>query len=90
VENDEEEEYSPLSDSEYKKLYHDVDERESYEVEPPIPVGRLQVLLVHMGITTAPKYRIKGIPRPWWVEYHAIAEIFSGSRVTSRHQGPAF
>jgi hypothetical protein len=43
-----------------------------------------------MGITTTPKYRIKGVPHPGWVEYHAITEIFSRSRVISKHQGLAF
>jgi hypothetical protein len=93
VEEDEDgddEEYSPLSDSKNEKLYHDADEMESYGVEAPVPIGRLQALLVHLGITTAPKYRIKGVPCPRQVEYWAIAEIFSGSKVISRHQGLAF
>jgi hypothetical protein len=60
---DDEEEYSPLSDSESEKLYRDADERESYRVEAPIPIGRLQALLVHVGINSAPKYQIKGVPR---------------------------
>jgi hypothetical protein len=66
-------------------LYHNADERESYRVEAPILVGRLQALLVHMGITTTPKYQIKGVPRPGWGEYRTITEIFSESRVISRH-----
>jgi hypothetical protein len=73
-----------------EKLYGDADERESYGVEALVPVGRLQALLLHLGITTAPKYQIKGVPHPGWVEYRAIAEIFSGSRVISRHLEPAF
>jgi hypothetical protein len=71
-------------------LYCDTEEMESYGVEPPVPIDRLQALLVHMGITTAPKYRIKGVPCLGWVEYRSIVEIFSGSRVINRHQGPAF
>jgi hypothetical protein len=90
VEDDDEEEYSPLSDSEYENLYHDANERESYRVEALVPVGRLKALSVHLGITTAPKYWIKGVPCPGWVEYCATIEIFSGSRVISRHQGPTF
>jgi hypothetical protein len=93
VEEDEhgdDEEYSPLSVSENEKLYHDIDERESYRVEDPVPIGRLQALLVHLGITTAPKYWIKGVPRPGRVEYQTIADIFSRFRVISRHRGPAF
>jgi hypothetical protein len=43
-----------------------------------------------LGITTTPKYRIKGVPRPGWVEYRTIAEIFSISRVIRGYQGLAF
>jgi hypothetical protein len=71
-------------------LYHDADDKESYRVEAMVPIGRLQALLVHLGITTAPKYRIKGVLRLGRVEFWAIAEIFSGSRVISRHKGLAF
>jgi hypothetical protein len=45
----------PLSDLEGEKLYHDAEEMESYEVEASVPIRRLQTLLVHLGITTAPK-----------------------------------
>jgi hypothetical protein len=69
---------------------NDAYERGSYRVKALVPVDRLQALLVHMRITTTPKYRIKGVPRLGRVEFRAIAEIFSRSRVISRHQGPAF
>jgi hypothetical protein len=46
--------------------------------------------MVHLGITTAPKYSIKGVPHPGRVEFWAIVEIFHGSKVVSRHTGPAF
>jgi hypothetical protein len=62
-EDNDEEDYSPLSDSESEKLYHDIDEKESYRVEALVPVNRLQAPLVHLGITTASKYRIKGVLR---------------------------
>jgi hypothetical protein len=64
VDNEEidDEEYSPLSDNEGEKLYRDADERESFGVEAPIPTGRLRALLGHLGITSAPRYRIKGVP----------------------------
>jgi hypothetical protein len=68
-EDDDDEEYSPLSDSEGEKLYHDAKEFESFGIEALIPTGRLQALLVHLGITTAPKYQIKGVPCPGWVEF---------------------
>jgi hypothetical protein len=38
-------------------------------------------LLEHLGITTAPRYRIKEVPRSGRVEFKAIAEIFFGSRM---------
>ena len=55
------EEYSPLSNNEGKKLYRDADERESFSAEASIPTGRLRALLGHLGITSALRYRIKGV-----------------------------
>jgi hypothetical protein len=89
-EDEDDEEYSPLSDNEGEKLYRDTDERESFGVEAPIPTSRLCALLGHLGITSAPRYRIKGVPRPGQVEFKVVLEIFSGPRVLYRHQGPAF
>jgi hypothetical protein len=43
-----------------------------------------------LGITSAPKYQNKGIPRPGRVEFKAIVEIFQGPKVISRHTGPAY
>jgi hypothetical protein len=71
-------------------MYRDADEVESFGAESPILVGRLQALLEHLGITTAPRYRIKEVPRSGQVEFKAIAEIFFGSRILYRHKGPAF
>jgi hypothetical protein len=89
-EDEDNEEYSPLSNNEGEKLYRDADERKSFGVEAPIPIGRLRALLGHLGITSAPRYRIKGVPRPGRVKFKAVAEIFSRPRVLYRHQGPAF
>jgi hypothetical protein len=47
-------------------------------------------LLEHLGITTAPRYRIKKDPRSGRVEFKAIVEIFFGSKVLCRHKGPTF
>jgi hypothetical protein len=44
----------------------------------------------HLGITTAPRYRVKEVPRTGRVEFKVIAEIFFGSRILCRHKGPAF
>jgi hypothetical protein len=79
-----------LSDAEDEKMYRDADEVESFEVEAPVLAGRLRALLEHLGITTAPKYRIKEVPRPGRVEFKAIIEIFFGSRVLCRHKRLAF
>jgi hypothetical protein len=84
------EEHPPLSDTEPEKMYRDADEVESFGAESPILAGRLRALLEHLGITTAPRYRIKEVPRPGRVEFKAIAEIFFGSRILCRHKGPAF
>jgi hypothetical protein len=84
------EEQPPPSDTEPKKIYRDADEVESFGAESPILTGRLRALLEHLGITTAPRYRIKEVPRSGRVEFKAIAEIFFGSRILCRHKGPAF
>jgi hypothetical protein len=84
------EEQPPPSDTEPEKMYRDADEVESFGAESPILTGRLRALLEHLGITTAPRYWIKEVPRPGRVEFKAIAEIFFGSRILCRHKGPAF
>jgi hypothetical protein len=84
------EEQPPPSDTEPEKMYRDADKVESFGAESPILAGRLQALLEHQGITTAPRYRIKEVPRPGRVEFKAIAEIFFGSKILCRHKGPAF
>jgi hypothetical protein len=45
---------------------------------------------LHLGITTAPRYRIKEVSRSGRVEFKAIAEIFFGSSVLCQHKAPAF
>jgi hypothetical protein len=84
------EEHPPLSDTEPEKMYRDADEVESFRAESLILAGRLRALLEHLGITTAPRYRIKEVPRSGRVEFNAITEIFFGSRILCRHKGPAF
>jgi hypothetical protein len=84
------EEHPPPSETEPEKMYQDADEVESFGAESPILAGRLRALLEHLGITTAPRYRIKEVPRSGRVEFKAIAEIFSRSRILCRHKGPAF
>jgi hypothetical protein len=84
------EEHSPLSDTEDEKMYRDADKMESFGAESPILTGRLRALLEHLGITTAPRYRIKEVPHSGRVEFKATAEIFFRSRILCRHKGPAF
>jgi hypothetical protein len=71
-------------------VYRDADEVESFGAEALILTGRLWALLEHLGITTAPRYRIKEVPRSRRVEFKAITEIFFGSRILCRYKGPAF
>jgi hypothetical protein len=79
-----------LSDTKDEKLYKDAEEIESFGAEAPVPTGRLQALLGHLSITTSPKYRIKGVPRPGQVEFKVIMEIFQGPKVIGRHTRPAY
>jgi hypothetical protein len=44
-------------------------------------------LLRYLGITSAPRYRIKGVPGPGRVEFKPITEIFNGNWDISRHKG---
>jgi hypothetical protein len=90
IEDKTNEEHPPPSDTEPEKMYRDADEVESFGTESPILAGRLRALLEHLGITTAPRYRVKEVPRSGWVEFKAIAEIFFGSKILCRHKGPAF
>jgi hypothetical protein len=53
------EEHPPPSDTEDEKMYRDADKVESFGAESPILAGRLRALLEHLGITTAPRFRIK-------------------------------
>jgi hypothetical protein len=81
VEDKANEEYPPPSDTEDEKMYRDADEVEFFRVEAPVLAGRLRALLGQLGTTTAPRYRIKEVPRPGRVELKAVAEIFFRSRV---------
>jgi hypothetical protein len=90
VKGEEDEDYTPWSNTEKDEIFHDVDEIKTFGDEAPIPTGRLRDLLNHINITTPLEFRIKRIPRPGREEYKAIVEIISGPNVLSRHKGPAF
>jgi hypothetical protein len=81
MEDKADEEHSPLSNTEDEKMYQDADKVDSFGAEAPVLADRLRALLEHLGITTAPTYRIKEVPHPGRVEFKAVAEIFFGSRV---------
>jgi hypothetical protein len=73
------------TDTEGEKLYKDAKEMESFRSKALVPTDRLHDLLGHMGLTSTPRYWIKGVPCPGRVEFKAIAEIFFRSRVLCRH-----
>jgi hypothetical protein len=75
------EEHPPPSDTESEKMDRDTDEVESFRAKSLILADRLRALLEHLGITTAPRYRIKEVPHSGRVEFKAIAEIFFRSRI---------
>jgi hypothetical protein len=89
-EDNDDEEYSLLSDAEDEKMYRDANKVDSFEAEAPVPTGRLRAMIVLLGITTTPRYKIKEVLCPGRVEFEAIAEIFFRSSVLCGHQGPAF
>jgi hypothetical protein len=84
------EEHPPPSDTEDEKMYRDADEMESFGAESLILTGWLWALPEHLGITTAPRYRIEEVPRSGRIEFKAIIEIFFRSRVLCRHKVLAF
>jgi hypothetical protein len=64
AEGEEDEDYTPWSNAEKDKIFHDADEIKTFGDEAPIPTGRLRNVLQHINITTPPEFRIKRIPRP--------------------------
>jgi hypothetical protein len=66
-------EYTPSSDAEDEKMYRGTNEVKSFGIEAPVLTGRLRALLEHLGITIAPWYGIKEVPRSGRVEFKAIA-----------------
>jgi hypothetical protein len=57
------EEYTPLSNAEKDKTYHDADDIMSFGNKDLIPISRLRDLLNCLDITTPPEFRIKRVPR---------------------------
>jgi hypothetical protein len=63
-EDEDDEVYSALSENEGEKLYKDADKRESFGAKALVPTDRLRALLGHLGITSTPRYSVKGVQWP--------------------------
>jgi hypothetical protein len=90
AEGEEDEDYTPCSNTEKDETFHDANEIKTFGDEALIPTGRLRDMLNRINITTPPEFRIKRIPHPGQKEYKAIVEIISRPNVPSRHKRPAF
>jgi hypothetical protein len=90
AEGEDDEDYTPLSNTKKEETFHDTNEIKTTRNEAPIPTGRLRDLLNNHNITTQPEFRIKRVLWPSREEYKAIMEIFSGPNVLSSHKGLAF
>ena len=85
-----EEEYTPESDSEEEPIYRKAEKFRTYGEEAPRAAGRLKGLLYCVGITKAPEYHVKRVPRPGRDEFRAEVTVYDGPRVVSKHAGPTF
>jgi hypothetical protein len=83
AEGEEDEDYTPWSNTEKDEMFHDANEIKTFGDEAPIPIGRLRDLLNRINITTPPEFRINRISRPDREDYKAIVEIISGPNVLS-------
>jgi hypothetical protein len=90
AEHEDDEDYTPCSNTEKDEMLHNADEIKTFRNEAPISTGRLRDLLNCINITTLPEFRIKRISCPGQEEYKATMEINSGPNVLNRHKGPAF
>jgi hypothetical protein len=90
AEGEEDEDYTPWTNTEKDETFHDADEIKTFGDEAPIPTGRLRDLLNRISITTPLEFWIKRISCPGREEYKATVEIISGPNVLSQHKGPTF
>jgi hypothetical protein len=56
AEGEEDEDYTPLSNAEKDKMFHDADDIKIFGAEAPIPTGRLTDLQNRINITTPPEF----------------------------------
>jgi hypothetical protein len=64
TEGEENEYYTPWSDTKKDEMFHDADEIKTFGDEALIPTGKLRDLLNRINITTPLEFRIKRIPCP--------------------------
>jgi hypothetical protein len=64
AEGEEDEDYSPWSNTEKDETFHDADEIKTFGDETPIPTDRLRDLLNCINITTPPEFIFKRILCP--------------------------
>jgi hypothetical protein len=66
AEGEEDEDYTPWSNTGKDETFHDADEIKTFGDEAPIPIGRLRDLLNHIKITLRQSSKSR--------EFHALAE----------------
>jgi hypothetical protein len=49
----------------------------------------LHGLLLQLGITKAPEYKVKSVPMPGRMEFTCTMEVFDGQEVVGKHGCPA-
>jgi hypothetical protein len=64
AEGEEDKDYTPWSNTEKDKTFHDANEIKTFGDEATFPTGRLRDLLNCININTPPEFRIKRIPCP--------------------------
>jgi hypothetical protein len=84
--------HTPLSDPNDSDLEIDpvraAIEFHSYGEESPTVLTQLRGLLFHLGITRAPEYRVKVVPRLGCMEFTCTMEVFDGQEVVGKHACP--
>jgi hypothetical protein len=85
--------YTPLSDPDNSDSepapVQATTEFRLYGEESPILLMQLHDLFLQSSITRAPKYRVKGVPRPGCMAITCIVKVFDGQELVSKHASPA-
>jgi hypothetical protein len=77
AEGEEDEYYTPWSNTEKDEIFHDADEIKTFGDEAPIPTGRLRDLLKHINITTLGR---GGLYHYAWCPYYMVLTCLESSR----------